>query len=55
MDHAASDLYPLTCPAWVALPGDEAPTSIALGVSKALKPTDLDKVVIFGGINVMTS
>ena len=33
----------------MALPGDEAPAGIALGVSKALKPADYDKVAIFQG------
>ena len=33
----------------MTLPGDEAPAGIALGVSKALKPADHDKVAIFQG------
>ena len=33
----------------MALPGDEAPAGIVLGVSKALKPADYDKVAIFQG------
>ena len=51
MDRTSSDLYPSTCPAWVALPEDEAPAGIALGVSEALKPADQDKVAILRGIN----
>ena len=33
----------------MALPGDEAPDGIVLGVSKALKLADYDKVAIFQG------
>ena len=35
-----SGLYPLTCPAWVALPGDKSPAGIALGVIEAHKLPD---------------
>lgn len=31
-------LYPLTCPAWVSLPGARAPAGIALRVTESLKP-----------------
>ena len=34
VDHDISDLYPLTCPAWVALLGDEDPAGKALRVSE---------------------
>ncbi len=33
-----SHLYPLTCPAWVTLPGACAPAGIALRVIEKLKP-----------------
>ena len=46
VDHASSDLYPLTCPAWVALLGDEVPAGKALGVSEALRPADHNKMAI---------
>lgn len=49
VDHFSSDLYPLTCPAWVALPGDESPAGIALRVNETHKPPDHDKVVILQG------
>ena len=49
LDCALSDLYPLTCLAWVALPGDEALAAIALGVSEALKPANDDKIAILRG------
>ena len=38
-----SDLYPLTCPAWVALPGAYAPAGVALWVIEVLKPSHQDK------------
>ncbi|KAK7115620.1 hypothetical protein V1264_001456 [Littorina saxatilis] len=38
-----SDLYPSTCPAWVTLPGAEAPAGIALRVTEARKPSHHDK------------
>ena len=38
-----SDLYPLTCPAWVALPGAYAPAGVALWVIEVLKPSYHDK------------
>ena len=38
-----SDLYPLSCPAWVALPGAYAPAGIALWVIEVLKPSHHDK------------
>ena len=46
VDHASSGLYLSTCLAWEALPGDESPASIALGVTETRKPTDRDKVTI---------
>ena len=55
VDRASLDLYPSTCPAWVALPGDEAPTGIALGVSEALKLADHDKVAILRGLNLLVA
>ena len=39
MDRASLDLYPLTCPVWVALPGDEAPAgSIGFRGTLARRP-----------------
>ncbi|CAH3196152.1 unnamed protein product [Porites evermanni] len=38
--HALSGLYPSTCLAWVVVPGNKSPASIALGVTETRKPTD---------------
>ena len=46
VDHALSGLYPSTCLAWVAVPGNESPASISLGVTKTRMPTDRDMVAI---------
>ena len=46
VDHALSGLYPSTCLAWVAAPGNKSPASIALGVSETCKPTDCEMLVI---------
>ena len=42
VDHALSGLYHSTCLAWVVVPGNESPASIALGVTETRKPTDRD-------------
>ena len=41
-----SGLYPLTYLAWVALPGDESPASMALWVVETHKPPNHDKVAL---------
>ena len=46
VDHALSGLYPSTCLAWVAAPGNKSPASIALGVSETCKPTDCEMLAI---------
>ena len=46
VDHASSGLYLWTCLAWEALPGDESPASIAIGVTETRKSTDRNKVTI---------
>ena len=48
-----SDLYPLTCLAWVALLGACAPASIALGVTGVRKPLRRDKAVVRRSRGVM--
>lgn len=48
-DRVLSGLYPLTFPAWVALPGDCAPAGIALRVIEARKPPNHGKVAIHWG------
>jgi hypothetical protein len=45
-DNSSSGPYPLTCLAWVTLPGAYAPASIAAPVIGAHKPPLHDKVVI---------
>ena len=46
VDHTLSGLYPSTCLAWVAAPGNKSPASIALGVSETCKPTDCEMLAI---------
>jgi hypothetical protein len=45
-DNTSSGPYPLTCLAWVGLPGAYAPASIALRVIGAHKPPVHDKAVV---------
>ena len=46
VDHTLSGLYPSTCLAWVAAPGNKSPASIAQGVSETCKPTDCEMLAI---------
>jgi hypothetical protein len=49
VDYTYSGSYPLTCLAWVTLPGAYAPASIALGVIRANKPPHPQHVIRQGG------
>jgi hypothetical protein len=49
MDYTQSGSYPLTCLAWVTLPGAYAPASIAPGVIRARKPPHPQHVLRQGG------
>jgi hypothetical protein len=46
-DYTSSGAYPLTCLAWVALPGAYAPASIAFRVTRARKPRLYGKAGVF--------
>jgi hypothetical protein len=45
-DHSSSDAYPLTLPAWVALPGAYIPTSITLKETGIHKPPHHIKMLV---------
>ena len=51
-DLLLSGLYPLTCPAWLNLPGAETPAGIALWVIETHKPLNHDKAPASMGLDV---